>query len=430
MLILYNILLLLASVIGIPYYLLKMALTGKYRKSLIPKLGGRQETILADLPAGRPRIWIHAVSVGEVTAAKPIVAALKARRPDIQVIFSTSTETGQGMARQLLAGVDAFIYFPLDIPFVVRKVIRQAHPDIFVMVETELWPNFLQVCHTRGIKALMVNGRISPRSYLKYKATKFFWRIILRYLDAAAMISEIDAARLREIGLATEKVRIYGNAKYDALAAMASPELHEEMRQRLNIRAGENFLVAGSTHEGEETVIVAVYLEILKRHPDFKLIMVPRHIERAPAVLSLLQQAGLPDIVCMSEINKGRKREKERVILTDVIGDLFKIYSLATIVYCGGSLVPRGGQNILEAAAWGKVIFYGPSMEDFSEEKELLEQAGAGITIRNAAELQAGIFKLLESPQDLAARGARGQAVVEANKGAAARYADFIIGRL
>ena len=430
MLILYNIILLLAAVIGIPYYLLKMALTGKYRKSLIPKLGGRQAQILAALTGESPRIWIHAVSVGEVTAAKPIVAAIKVRRPDVQIIFSTSTETGQGIARQLLTGVDAFIYFPLDIPFVVRRVINQARPDIFVMVETELWPNFLQVCHSRRIKAMMVNGRISPRSYLKYKTTKFFWRMVLRYLNAAAMISEIDAARLQEIGIAPEKVRIFGNAKYDALAAMASPELNEEMMQRLNIQAGGNCLVAGSTHEGEEAVVIDVYRELLKRYPDFKLIIVPRHIERSPAVLSCLQQAGLTDVVCMSEIKKGRKREQERVILIDVIGELFKVYSLATIVYCGGSLVTRGGQNILEAAAWGKVIFYGPSMEDFSEEKELLEQAGTGITIHNAAELQAGIFKLLESPQDMAARGARGQAVIEANKGAAARYADFIIGKL
>lgn len=426
MYILYNIILLLAAIIGIPYYFFKMVFTGKYRKSLIPKLGGRQIEVLAQLPEGRPRVWIHAVSVGEVTAAKPIVASLKEKRPDVEIIFSTSTETGQEIARKMVTGVSAFIYFPLDFPPVVHKIIKAASPDIFVMVETELWPNFLKICHSRGIKALMVNGRISPRSYRKYKATRFFWQVILRNLTAAAMISEIDAARLQDIGLEQKKLQILGNAKYDALAAMAAPSLHEEIAGRLNCRPDEKYLVAGSTHEGEETVVVEVYRDLLTRYPDFKLIIVPRHIERAGVVLSLLKQGGLPDVICMSEINAGKKREKERVILIDVIGELFKIYSLATIVYCGGSLVPKGGQNILEAAAWGKVIFYGPSMEDFSAEKALLENAGAGLTINNATELYEGIILILEKPEELAQRGARGKAIVVANMGSAAKYAELI----
>jgi 3-deoxy-D-manno-octulosonic-acid transferase len=207
---------------------------------------------------------------------------------------------------------------------------------------------------------------------------------------------------------------------------MASPALQKEIVRRFNVRADERFLVAGSTHPGEEEIIINVYKKLLEHHAEFKLIIVPRHIERTSAILELLRKSGLPDAITLTEMNNGKIRKSERIIVVDVIGELFKIYSLATIVYCGGSLVPKGGQNILEAAAWGKVIFYGPSMDDFSEEKALLEEAGCGVTIRSAEELVQNILRVLEYPEELEKRGARGKAVVAANMGAAARYADLI----
>ena len=425
MYILYNTILFAAAIIILPYFLLKIIFTGKYRQSLVQKLGGRQTKMLANLKDG-PRVWIHAVSVGEVTAAAPIVASLKMKRPEVEIIFSTSTETGQEMARKFIKGAAAFIYFPLDIPHIVRKMIRLVKPDVFVLVETELWPNFLQVCKMRHIKALMVNGRISPRSYNKYRLTRLFWKRILHNVNAAGMIAEIDAVRLQNIGMDSTKIKVLGNAKYDALAALAAPALREEIARRFNARKNERFFVAGSTHEGEEKIIIHVYQELLKHYPEFKLIMVPRHIERTNDVLGLLKQANINDVVTLSDINNGRKRKDERVIVVDVIGELFKVYSLASVVYCGGSLVPRGGQNILEAAAWGKVIFYGPSMEDFSAEKALMEEAGCGVTIKNAEELLYGIIRALENPAEMKRRGERGKAVVLANIGAAARYADLI----
>ena len=423
--ILYNIILMVASLFVVPYFLLKIIFTGKYRQSLVQKLGGRQTKMLAHLKDG-PRVWIHAVSVGEVTAAAPIVASLKMKRPEVEIIFSTSTETGQEMARKFIKGAAAFIYFPLDIPYIVRKMIRLVKPDIFVLVETELWPNFLQTCKMRQIKTLMVNGRISPRSYSKYRLTRFFWKRILYNLNAAGMIAEIDAVRLQNIGMDSKKINVLGNAKYDALAALAAPALREEIARRFNAQKNERFFVAGSTHEGEEKIIIDVYQQLLKRYSEFKLIIVPRHIERTNDVLGLLRQANINDVVTLSDINNGRKRKEERVIVVDVIGELFKVYSLASVVYCGGSLVPRGGQNILEAAAWGKVIFYGPSMEDFSAEKGLMEEAGCGKTIRNGEELRQGIIQALENPEELRRRGEKGKAVVQANIGAAARYADLI----
>ncbi len=425
MYILYNIILSVAAIFIAPYFLLKIIFAGKYRKSIIFKLGGRQAKILTDLKNG-PRIWIHAVSVGEVTAAAPIAASLKMKRPEIKIIFSTSTETGQEMAHRFIKSADAFIYFPLDIPFVVRKIIKSAKADVFVLVETELWPNFLRVCKEHQMKALMVNGRISPRSYKRYLKTAFFWKIILDNLDEAGMISMVDAERIKDIGLNSAKIKVLGNAKYDGLASMVSPVLQNEIALRFNVRENEKFFVAGSTHEGEEKIVISVYQDIIKRCPDFNLIIVPRHIERTGDVVNLLQQANLNDIIKLSDMNNGCQRNEERIIIVDVIGELFKVYSLATIVYCGGSLVPKGGQNILEAAAWGKVIFYGPSMEDFSQEKTLLENVGCGITVKNKEELSQGIINLLNHPEEIISRGEKGREVVLSNIGASAGYADLI----
>jgi len=426
---LYNLFLLPVALLGLPYYLLKMVFTGKYRRSLIPKLGGKQKQILAGLKGG-PRVWIHAVSVGEVTAAAPIVASLKKMRPEAEVIFSTSTETGQEMAYGLVKEADAFIYFPLDLPFVVRKIIRLTRADVFAMVETELWPNFLRACRRHDMKTVMVNGRLSPRSYRKYKQTEFFWKSILSDVSAAGMISQIDAERLLSIGMDADKIQVLGNAKYDALAAMASPQLQEEIRRLFKTQERERFFVAGSTHQGEEEIVIEVYQELIKSYPDFKLILIPRHIERVKAVAERLRKWDLPDFITYAEMKNGRKRQNERVILVDVIGVLFKIYALATVVYCGGSLVPKGGQNILEPAAWGKMIFYGPSMEDFSTEAALLENAGAGMKVRNAAELLAGIKTVLQNPAEWEKKAAQGKAVVAANRGAADRYADLIVRHL
>jgi 3-deoxy-D-manno-octulosonic-acid transferase len=256
--------------------------------------------------------------------------------------------------------------------------------------------------------------------------TKFFWKRILTNLCAAGMIAGIDAERLKSIGMDSEKIQVLGNAKYDALVAMAAPELQKEINLLFGVQKNERFFIAGSTHQGEEEVVINVYQELIKRYPDFKLIIVPRHIERTRAVLEILHKYNLDDVITVSEIKNGKSRRGERIVVVDVIGELFKVYSLATVVFCGGSLAPKGGQNILEAAAWGKVIFYGPSMEDFSEEKELLENAAAGVTIRNAAELLQGIVRALENPEELEQRGARGKAIVAANMGAAARYADLI----
>ena len=426
---LYNALLFATAIFAVPFYGLKMLLTGKYRKSLGPKFG-RVSPVIAPLMQGDPRIWVHAVSVGEVTAAAPIVAALRSRFPGACIVLSTSTETGQEMARKLVTAPTVHIYYPLDIPCVIRKVLDRVRPDVFIPVETELWPNFIRLCRERGTRIVMANGRISPRSFRRYRATRFFWKKILAALGDAGVISEIDAERLVVLGMPSSRIHVLGNAKYDGLAARVSPELEREIAGRMDMTPGEGALVAGSTHEGEETVILDVYRRLIEIRPDFKLILIPRHIERGEAVAEIIRQAGFADVIRMSEIRAGRSRRGERVVLVDVIGELFKVYSLATVIFCGGSLVPKGGQNLLEAAAWGKVVFHGPFMDDFHDEQVLLEEAGAGIAVRNGEELFSGIRELLDDPDLLRRKGEAGRRAVAANRGAAARYAELIEGAL
>lgn len=429
MYILYNCLLGIAALFAVPYYFLKMILTGKYRKSLGPKFGFMSPDIFEGMK-GAPRIWVHAVSVGEVTAAAPVVASLRAHYPGACIVLSTGTETGQEMARRIVPGATAFIYFPLDIPWVIRKVIHRIKPDIFIPTETELWPNFIRICRENAVKIVMVNGRISPRSFKKYAATRFFWEGVLGGIDDIGVISDVDGERLKVIGMPQSRIHVLGNAKYDSLAAKASPELREEMARRLNMSQGDRVFVAGSTHEGEEKIVLAVYESLLKTYPDMKLVIIPRHIERGQAVLAMVRDRGIEDAITMKEIVNGRKRAGERIVIVDVIGELFAVYSLAGFVFCGGSLVPRGGQNILEPAAWGKVMFYGPFMDDFRDEKELLEKSGAGITVKNAEELLEGILNVLSDAGGLAGRGEAGRSVVVANMGAAERYSKLISSHL
>jgi len=426
---LYNIALFVAACLALPYYVLKMALTGKYRRSLGAKFGMMKKELFLAMQ-GSPRIWIHAVSVGEVTAAAPIVAALRVELPGACIVLSTSTETGQDMARSLAKDATAIIYYPLDIPFVVRKVIKRVNPDVFVMTETELWPNFLRTCKAMKIKAIMVNGRISPRSYRRYRLSRFFWKQVLAFVNHVGVISDIDGERILNIGLSPQRMEIMGNAKYDGLAAKVSPALQGEIALRLNIAPEDPVFVAGSTHEGEESVVLDVYRRLLPDYPAMKLILVPRHVERGAAVREIVARSGFDDVITLSAINGGQGRRSERIIIVDVIGELFKVYSLATVVFCGGSLVPRGGQNILEPAAWGKVVFHGPSMDDFLNEKNILAGIGAGITVTDGDELLAGARSMLSQPALLREKGEAARKAIIANRGAAKRYAALIIESL
>jgi len=375
---------------------------------------------------GKPRIWIHAVSMGEVSAVHSFIKELRSAYPGGCLLLSTTTESGIKIARERVAEADAVFFFPFDVPIILRRIIRKIRPDLFILAETEIWPNVLRLAKKEGARTLLVNGRISDRSFPRYRKTRFFWTAVLDYLDRMSMIRVLDGERIVMIGANPIHVFVNGNCKFDQAAASALPALQEEMKRLLDVDERSLIFVAGSTHKGEEEPVLQAFLQMRKKHPDLILILVPRHIDRVPRIEKLLTQTGLPDYILRSRLNGGQRMDR-KIILWDTFGELFKVYSIASVVFCGSSLVPKRGQNMLEPAAWGKVVLYGPSVEDFTDAQQLLENAGAGMMVRNADELAEKCLTLLDRPQELADRGKAGQAALLANQGATRRNAELAL---
>ncbi|MBW1739987.1 MAG: 3-deoxy-D-manno-octulosonic acid transferase [Deltaproteobacteria bacterium] len=411
----------------LPPFWIYTRLSGRYGKGLGERLGFIPRTLTQCL-SGSPRIWIHAASLGEVKVAAPLVKALTRIIPGCSVILSTTTEHGRDLARKTFKQDIPITYAPIDFIGSVRKALSRVRPDVLVFLETEIWPTWLAEARQKGIKTALINGRISVRSIGGYLKFRPFFRNILKNVDAFSMILEEDAARIRAMGADPHKIEVNGNAKYDLLASIADPAMEAEMRQILNLEASHHVFVAGSTREGEEAMVLEAYEKILRQFPDTVLIIAPRHIERIPVIGSLVERHGLR-YQLRSDINSGAAKRKEPVVIINTFGELFKVYSIGTIVFCGASLVPLGGQNPLEAAVWGKVVFYGPSMEDFLDAKALLEEVGAGVPIASSEMLAEKAIWFLEHPDALKRYGDQAREAVIRNQGASEKHAR-VIGRL
>jgi 3-deoxy-D-manno-octulosonic-acid transferase len=388
------------------------------------RLGFVPRTLVQNLPES-PRIWLHAVSLGEVKVAAPIVKSLRKLNPNCSVILSATTDHGIKLARETFGEDIPVVYAPIDTIFSVRTALSRIRPDVLVFLETEIWPAWIVEARRMGIKTALINGRISVRSIGGYLKLKPFFREILRYVDAFSMILKEDANRIKAMGAAPHKVIINGNAKYDLLATQAAPGIETEMRQILNLEASNSVFVAGSTREGEESMVLDVYERILKQFPDMVLVIAPRHIERTSEIESLLERRGF-DYQLRSEVNGDATRRTKPVVIVNTFGELFKLYSVGTILFCGASLVPLGGQNPLEAAAWGKVVFYGPSMEDFLDAKALLEEVGAGIPVSSPEMMAEKVLWFLNHPDALKTYGERAREAVKRNQNAAEKHAQVI----
>ncbi|MCF8054692.1 MAG: hypothetical protein K9K75_05695 [Deltaproteobacteria bacterium] len=368
---------------------------------------------------GATRVLFHAASVGEVTAAAPIIAHLHEQRQDVAIFLSVTTETGKQMADKIIPEASAIFFAPVDFPYAVNKMLERIKPSLLVLVETELWPNMISICHKRGIKVVLVNGRISHRSFNGYLATRYFWRNILAKIAKAGMISLADAERLALMGMGGE-IQALGNAKNDSLASRVSPDIKQEIVARFSLREEDRVFIAGSTHEGEEKVVLGVLRRLLEVDANFRCIIVPRHPERALTVQKYAINAGFAETTLFSRMDALNSRST--VVVVDVIGELFKLYSVAEVVFCGGSLVPKGGQNILEAAAWGNVVFYGKYMDDFLKEKSFLEDVGVGVGIAGEDDLFEQILLLTGNRAVLAEKREKARQVVASGRGAASRH--------
>ena len=402
-----------------------MIFNSNRRKVLAQKLGFLPKSIVAQMK-GAPRIWVHAVSVGEVSAIHPLLRQLRAVYPEGCLVLSTSTESGQKIARERVTEASAIFFFPLDLPFVVRRVIHQVRPDLFILAETEIWPNFLRIVKEEGGRTMLANGRISDRSFPRYRKTRFFWTAVLDHVDTMSMIRIQDGERIISMGANPVHVFVNGNCKFDQAAFLADPALKTEMQNLLGVDEKDLIFVAGSTHEGEEEAVIQAFLKLSRHYPALILVLVPRHVHRVPKVENLLLENGVEDFIRRSRMDK-EGLQGRRVVLWDTFGELFKVYSVATLVFCGGSLVPLRGQNVLEPAAWGKVVLYGPSMEDFLDAHHLLQDAGAGVLVRNAEELAERCLFFLEHPQELLKKGEAGKEALLTNCGATRRNVELAL---
>ncbi len=428
MALLYNFLLLVSlPVLGL-VFTYQAIIKGKWRRGFWQRLG-----FFSLPPSSQKALWIHAVSVGEVHAATPLAKGLKERFPGFRLVISTTTETGQEAARRRIPEADSLIYFPLDLPFSVAKAVRAVDPRLVVLMETEIWPNFLLHLRRRQIPLMIANCRISPRSYRGYRRLRPFMRRILSGVSLFSVQTEDDAERLRRLGAPVDRVRVTGNLKFDEAvhAVLSSPSRPEALRESLGFSPQSPLWVAGSIHPGEEEVILGAFSSLRDRHPGLSLVLAPRRLNHVPEIEAMLQGLGLGYRLRSVSAPPGTP-----VLVLDTLGELASLYGAATVAFVGGSLVPWGGQNPLEPAARGVPVLFGSHMQNFREAATLLKVLGEGGApaalevpgpLADAgSKLVEAVGRLLEDPGLARAMGEQGEKVVRAHAGALERNLELI----
>jgi 3-deoxy-D-manno-octulosonic-acid transferase len=417
---LYSIALGVGMFATLPYWLFQMARHGKYRKGFAERLG-RLPSRLQLSEEQEPVLWVHAVSVGEVLAVAGLVEELQRRLPRHRIFISTTTDTGQALARKRFGEANVF-YFPMDFAFAIRPYLRALQPQTVVVAETEFWPNFMRLAHASGARIAVVNARISDRSWPSYRRFRGLLRRLLANVDLFLAQTPEDARRLQDIGACPERVKVAGNLKFDILAPAVSA-IVETLREAIADAGAGPVVVCGSTVEGEEPLLLKAFENLLVPHPKAVMILAPRHPERFPAVAALLEQMSI----------RFRRRSVWNgepltggVLLLDTMGELAALYALADVAFVGGSLVPRGGHNIIEPAQHGAAIVVGNHTENFRDIVSLFESRDA-VRIVGPAELPLVLLELLADDAERIALGKRGAETLRSQVGATARTADELL---
>jgi 3-deoxy-D-manno-octulosonic-acid transferase len=434
----YSFLLTVTLVLGSPYWLFRMATSGRYRAGLRGRLGIIPAELRAQVAAMRverrgggglrPLMWIHAVSVGEVLAAVRLVDEIKTgifqrERPGTVFAVSTTTEAGQRLALERLPGCAVF-YFPLDFKFAVRRYLQMLGPEMVVLVESELWPRLITECAKAGVPVAVANARVSDRSFPRYMALKALWRPLLAKIALFLAQSEETAGRLREMGAPT--VEVTGNVKYDAHPGKETPLV---LALKMRMQGDALPIVCGSTLPGEEEMLLDAWPAIVTAEPRALLVIAPRHPDRFDQVALLIKERGLTALRGTTFSRAKMTVKPGGILLLDTIGDLGTLYGLGAVAFVGGSLVPEGGHNPLEPAQLGVPVLMGPSFENFREIVEAM-QANDGIRIVQPSELGGTLLRLLQDRDEARALGARGRAVSAAQAGASARTAAALLNLL
>jgi 3-deoxy-D-manno-octulosonic-acid transferase len=372
------------------------------------------------LAADRPRVWIHGASAGDVLALMPLVRELRALRPDVQVIASTITNSGRAIIERESREFAAVTYLPYDLPGAVKRTLERIRPDVLVLEYTELWPHLIRAAAARGVKVVLHNGRFSPENLGRYRTLFALTGNLLNRMRLLLMRDDSEAERARQLGASPEAVHVTGNTKFDNLVRDPNPEKLAELRRVVALPAGARLWVAGSTHEGEEELLLDVFVALRKKHPELVLLVAPRYTERGERVKGLAKRAGLR-VRLRSESSGGAAD----VIVLDTIGELAACYAMADLVFVGGSFVERGGQNILEPAACGRPVLFGPHMQNFADSVQVLLGRG-GIQAASKEQLERVMLDLLARPDHCRELGELAREQVSRVRGAATRNAELI----
>jgi 3-deoxy-D-manno-octulosonic-acid transferase len=391
---------------GIPFRL------GFYRRGL-------------DRGRGSPRIWLHGASAGDLLSLQPMMRELKRRLPGSCIIVTTITNSGLAMARKKLAEADVVVYAPYDLPGATRRAVAALRPDLLVLEYTEIWPNLIRSARKAGVRIALTNGRFNPEKLSRYRT---LFRAIgnpLRRIDCFLMRSDEEAERVLSLGAAPDRVWVTGNTKFDALVLEPAEGKEQALRAEMGLEAAAPVLMAGSTHEGEEEIVLAAYAKLLERHRSLQLVIAPRYVERSGRIMALAAEAGLS----VRLRSGGAAAGHAQVTVLDTIGELSIAYRLATLVFVGGSFVTRGGQNVLEPAAQGKPVLFGPHMENFKDSVQVLQGRG-GIQVGAPEQLLKIADELLSRPDQLSELGALARSSVSAIRGASARNVEHMLSIL
>lgn len=372
----------------------------------------------------RPVILLHAVSVGESIAARPLLKALRTRYPDHAIVVSNTTETGRGIS-STFPEKDLCIYFPFDFLPAVCSTLKSIRPALIIIMETEIWPNFTREATRRGIPVVLANGRISDRSFSRYLKLSWFFRRPLQLFSCLCMQTETDRERIIAIGAPEERTLATGNLKYDIPICAANADEKKRLRDSYTIPENVIVLTAGSTHAGEEQHVITMYKELAATSDNLFLVLVPRHPERCAEVAAILKDAGLA-FSRRTSLSSTERFHRGEVLLVDTIGEMMNLYALSDIAFVGGSLVPTGGHNLLEPASAGVASVFGPHMTNFREITELVLQYGAGIQVDTPEELIVTMRTLIASFELRRVLGQNGLKMMRDNGGATGRHMEAI----
>lgn len=392
---LYNLLSILAILLFFPLLVLLVAGKKKYRSRIGARLGkGLGAVPLAPGKTHSPTIWLHALSVGETTSSLALVKGIRKTYPTAVIIFSTTTSSGERLAKERVQPyVDAVIAAPLDLFFSIRSFIHTLQPDLFILTETDFWPNWLFFLRRAGIPSVLVNGRISRTSFIRYRRLRWFFRPLFSQFSALCMQTENDRNKMIQLGVPAERVHTLGNLKFDTHLPTAARSMPASLYRQLGLQPGAPIWICGSTHAGEESILLSVHARLKKQIPGLQLIVAPRDIDRSDDVLNIARSSGL---ACRKRSVLTAAAPAE-VLILDTIGELAVLYQIADAAFIGGSLIEQGGHNPLEAAICGIPVLFGKHMEDFSEIASGLVDSGGGVEIESGERLFEVLLGLFSS---------------------------------